>query len=155
MNKTTLYLSSLHLKEFVRQPEVLFWALLFPILIAWALGLAFSNQDQIKYTIALVGDVNTKVRNFDLCSQSDQSQRAGSVTAPKKISSESKHGSKQSEKTFECLKVQSIEEAYELLRKGRINLFIQMEPNDINQQMTFYFDPQNSEAEMILPFLEK
>src|SRR5262245_24416688 len=31
-------------REFVREPEALFWTLVFPILLASALGVAFSNQ---------------------------------------------------------------------------------------------------------------
>jgi ABC-type polysaccharide/polyol phosphate export permease len=37
-------LTLLRLREFVREPEALFWALIFPILLAAGLGVAFRNQ---------------------------------------------------------------------------------------------------------------
>lgn len=50
MNKRALSLHPLYqltllrLREFVREPEALFWALVFPILLAAGLGVAFRNQ---------------------------------------------------------------------------------------------------------------
>lgn len=37
-------LTLLRLREFVREPEALFWALIFPVLLASGLGVAFRNQ---------------------------------------------------------------------------------------------------------------
>jgi ABC-type polysaccharide/polyol phosphate export permease len=47
-------LTLLRLREFVREPEALFWALVFPILLASGLGVAFRNQPTDVIRIAAV-----------------------------------------------------------------------------------------------------
>ena len=44
-----------HLKTFVREPAILFWAILFPILMAWVLGIAFSSQGESTRTVYVTG----------------------------------------------------------------------------------------------------
>jgi ABC-type multidrug transport system permease subunit len=43
-------------REFVREPEVIFWVFIFPVLLACALGLAFRNTAPEKIRIAVEGD---------------------------------------------------------------------------------------------------
>ncbi len=40
-------------REFVREPEVIFWVFIFPVLLACALGLAFRNSAPEKIRIAI------------------------------------------------------------------------------------------------------
>lgn len=48
-------LSSVRFKEFVREPEALFWTFVFPILLAIGLGIAFRNRPAEVVHIAVVG----------------------------------------------------------------------------------------------------
>jgi ABC-type multidrug transport system permease subunit len=50
-------LTLLRIREFAREPEALFWALIFPILIAGGLGVAFRNQSPPVLPVAAVTDV--------------------------------------------------------------------------------------------------
>ena len=43
-------------REFVREPEVIFWVFIFPVLLACALGIAFRNTAPEKIRIAVEGD---------------------------------------------------------------------------------------------------
>lgn len=43
-------------REFVREPEALFWSLLFPILLSVGLGIAFRNRPAEVVHVAVVGD---------------------------------------------------------------------------------------------------
>jgi ABC-2 type transport system permease protein len=43
-------------REFVREPEVIFWVFIFPVLLACALGIAFRNTVPEKIRIAVEGD---------------------------------------------------------------------------------------------------
>jgi ABC-type multidrug transport system permease subunit len=56
----TLYplaeLTLTRVREFVREPEVIFWVFIFPVLLACALGLAFRNTAPEKIRIAVEGD---------------------------------------------------------------------------------------------------
>jgi ABC-2 type transport system permease protein len=44
-------------REFVREPEVIFWVFIFPVLLACALGIAFRNTAPEKVRVAVEGDV--------------------------------------------------------------------------------------------------
>lgn len=57
MNNSFFHLASIQFKEFFREPAVLFWGFLFPILVAGVLGLAFMNQPENDKTIAVVNSV--------------------------------------------------------------------------------------------------
>ncbi len=47
-------LTLLQLKEYLREPGTLFWTLGFPIIMAWILGIAFSQRDKIIFPVGLV-----------------------------------------------------------------------------------------------------
>jgi len=54
MNSSFFHLASIQFKEFYREPAVLFWGFMFPILVAGVLGLAFMNKPESEKTIAVV-----------------------------------------------------------------------------------------------------
>jgi ABC-2 type transport system permease protein len=58
MNKATdhplVQLTLMRMREFIREPEALFWALIFPIALAAGLGIAFRNQPPQVLKIAAV-----------------------------------------------------------------------------------------------------
>ena len=55
-------LSSVRYKEFVREPEALFWTFVFPILLAVGLGIAFRNRPPELVHVAVVGSSATAER---------------------------------------------------------------------------------------------
>src|SRR5262245_48991335 len=44
------------MREFVRQPEAVFWVFGFPVLLAFALGVAFRNTAPEKTRVAVIND---------------------------------------------------------------------------------------------------
>ena len=48
-------LTLVRLREFVREPEAMFWTFVFPVLIAAGLGIAFRNRPADVLTVAVVG----------------------------------------------------------------------------------------------------
>ena len=48
-------LSAVRFKEFIREPEALFWTFVFPILLAIGLGIAFRNRPAEVVHVAVVG----------------------------------------------------------------------------------------------------
>src|SRR6185295_7642993 len=44
------------IREFVREPEVIFWVFIFPVLLACALGIAFRNTGPEKIRVAVADD---------------------------------------------------------------------------------------------------
>ena len=55
-------LSAVRFKEFVREPEALFWTFVFPILLAIGLGIAFRNRPPEVVHVAVVGDAPEAAR---------------------------------------------------------------------------------------------
>jgi ABC-2 type transport system permease protein len=49
-------LTACRVKEFMREPEALFWVFAFPVLLAIALGLAFREKSPDRIPVAVVGD---------------------------------------------------------------------------------------------------
>ena len=61
-NQLTLLISA-HFREIIRQPAVIFWGIIFPILIALGLGIAFTRQTDIVRHVAIVDDPATPAEN--------------------------------------------------------------------------------------------
>lgn len=55
ISPSLVQLSSVRFKEFIREPEALFWTFVFPILLAIGLGIAFRNRPAEVSHIAVVG----------------------------------------------------------------------------------------------------
>jgi len=53
-----LRLFVLHLKKFFRQPAILFWAVGFPVIMAWVLGAAFSKPDNPVVPVGILSSGN-------------------------------------------------------------------------------------------------
>jgi ABC-2 type transport system permease protein len=142
MNKITnhqLYrLITAHFAEIIREPAVIFWGVVFPILMAWGLGIAFTQKGDINLKMAIVKEVTVKnsVNETKLVSYLE-------VNAIKKDSSYSidlkneKLGNV-SLTFFET----SWSNAYTMLKKGKVSLIIE----DSATGTKFHFDPANAEA---------
>ena len=48
------------MKELIREPEVIFWVFIFPLLLAFGLGIAFRNKPEDKVAVALVSGPRTQ-----------------------------------------------------------------------------------------------
>jgi ABC-type multidrug transport system permease subunit len=55
ISPSLVQLSSVRFKEFIREPEALFWTFVFPILLAIGLGIAFRNRPADVAHVAVVG----------------------------------------------------------------------------------------------------
>src|SRR6187401_1258067 len=52
-----LQLCSIQFKSFYREPAILFWAILFPILMAWVLGIAFNKKGDAVKKVMIIWDI--------------------------------------------------------------------------------------------------
>ncbi len=57
------------IKEFFREPEILFWAFLFPVLLALILGLAFDYKKEFQYPVAVIASDNVNFENLEILKQ--------------------------------------------------------------------------------------
>lgn len=117
----------MELKSFYRNPGIIFWAFGFPLIMAGALGAAFSSKKESIRKIGIVGE-----NSIEMVS------KYKSFPVPENSFS-----------TFEFISLTK-EEAIQKVKRGEIQLFL--ESKDETQ---FYFDPSNSEGYQSYLLLER
>jgi ABC-2 type transport system permease protein len=128
MNKSLIQLILVNFKTFFREPAILFWAVFFPIIMAWVLGVAFSNKGESLRTVYVIGE-----------------------SAPEKITGEKVMG----EETGNVYRIKfqssSEEEAVRAVKRGLTTLFIEVK----GDSLIYHFDPLNSDAQLTHLILER
>jgi ABC-2 type transport system permease protein len=110
-----------NLRTFVREPAIIFWAILFPILMAWVLGIAFSGQGEIVRTAYVVGS-----------------------NAPEKITGTKIFGEGSGAPTRVRFEAHTEQEALRALKRGIINIYLEARGDSI----LYHYDPTNTEARL-------
>ena len=149
--KSIFQLISINFKEFFREPAILFWAIIFPIIMAWVLGIAFSSKTELIRTVGILETGNAdsvslyqKLSNkgFSDFSESDGRKKFQLV-----------HEDGAGNKTVFRFVAVSESEAQTDLKRGKITVFI--EAGKDSGTITYHFDPKNSEAQLTYLTLEK
>ena len=121
------------IKLFWRDPESIFWAVVFPIGISIALGLAFMNIKQTTLMIGVIGNTPAAQHiQFDPAARAQLEKELGTQLLWK-------------EKGYA-----SLEAARRELSRGTVALVL-----DPRQGRHYYFDPQNQEARSTYLMLER
>ena len=129
MNKSLIQLILVHFKTFFREPAILFWAVLFPIIMVWVLGVAFSNKGESLRTVYVTGE----------------------SVIPEKITGEKVLG-KETGNVFRIKFQKASEpEAIRAVKRGLITLFIEVK----GDSLIYHFDPHNSDAQLTHLILER
>ncbi|MCB0495683.1 MAG: ABC transporter permease [Cyclobacteriaceae bacterium] len=116
------------LKEYIREPGALFWSILFPILLALGLGMAFSGGGNQDRTIAVVCPSNCQ--GLALLPQTDTTVKIGN----EKIGY-----------TNFKFKHKDWNEAVLMLKQGKTSLVLM--PSDVGE-LNYHFDPANADAKL-------
>lgn len=134
-----------HAKEIIRQPAVLFWGIVFPILMALGLGVAFTQKSEIVRNVALVVPAPRQAASGAAESPfgSFIQQHAEKIgTAPRQYRLSVKN-SRLGRTTFIFTRT-SWKEAIKGLKRGSTSLVIKEE----DHKDRFYFDPKNPDAQI-------
>ncbi len=135
------------LREIIREPGVLFWGILFPILMALGLGIAFSKKADVTRKVAIIknegqpasqkGDslLNAFLENSCVKKSSDEK---GEWKWQYTIADE-----KLGNSIFLFYEMEW-DEAMVLLKRGTINVMI----TAMEEKAEYHFDPMNSDAEI-------
>lgn len=130
MNKSLYNLIIIHFKSFFREPAIIFWAVLFPIVMAWVLGVAFSGKGETMRTVYVVAD---------------------SASIPEKFSGEKLFG----EETGNAVRIKfekaSEDDAVKSIKRGVIALYIAV----VKDSVIYHFDPNNPDAQLTHLMLER
>ena len=129
-----------HFLETMREPSVLFWGIVFPVLISIGLGLAFTQTSETKYRIVIVEGNPTQLDAL-LTVYGKEEQEMGISYLALKVEDETL-GSTQflfTRSTFD--------EAIVSLKRGETDLIIT--DSAIDGEIDYHFDPHNSQAQLV------
>lgn len=130
-------------REIIREPGVLFWGIVFPILMSLGLGLAFTKKGDVTRKVAIITDSeisgNKPITGFLL----DRSEKNGNEAADtwkyKYVISDDKLGN-----SIFLFYEMNWEEAMKLLKRGSMNVLIAADSDSVE----YHFDPMNADAEL-------
>lgn len=132
----------IHYREFIREPGILFWSIIFPVLIAWVLGIAFSKQNELVQQVAFINntlEVNKDLRQFlNDADDIHNPEKEGPDYFEKSIESE-----KLGKTVFRFL-MTDWDGGLLMLKRGEVNLILKEYPDSLQ----YYFDPANPQAKM-------
>ena len=129
MKKSFYQLVLSHFRIFFREPAILFWAVLFPIIMAWILGIAFSNKGESVRTVYVTG----------------RGEIPEMVTGEKVFGAETANPSR-----IKFIKT-SEEDAVKAIKKGVIVMYLEVQ----GDSLIYHFDPVQSDAQLTHLILEK
>ncbi|HES59490.1 MAG: ABC transporter permease [Calditrichaceae bacterium] len=137
-----------HARELMREPGVLFWGIIFPILMALGLGVAFTKKADTIINIAIIQEIKNEInasRNSQLV-KNLLDKNAETIPAhndqPKqyKILVENEKLGNTIFYFFET----SWDDGMALLKRGNISILI----NEIGDHIYYHFDPNNPTAQL-------
>ena len=131
MNTQILQLIKCRFMETLREPEVLFWGILFPVLISIGLGLAFMQKNESKFNIVVVD--STKLD--PLLAQYGQKNVKNITWTVNEGALGVTH--------FNFTR-SSWSEAIIALKRGEVDIII----TDSPAKISYHFDPRNAQAEL-------
>jgi ABC-2 type transport system permease protein len=132
--------------ELIREPGILFWGFLFPVLMTLGLGLAFTKKPDVTRKIALIRTPetpsvdSTRIGKF-LAKYGDKDARVPKDEYRYSLTL----NNEQLGKSVFLFYPMSWDSSMTLLKRGSISLLIREEKGRI----VYHFDPQNSDAELI------
>jgi len=123
--------------ETIREPEVLFWGMVFPVLISIGLGLAFMQKSESKFNIMLVESRQTELDSL-LAVYGEKSEKNGQTVMTWLVSDEILGNTR-----FTFVR-NSWDDAIIALKRGEAAVIV----TDSLSQLHYHFDPRNAEAEL-------
>lgn len=128
MNSPVIELLKVNFRSFFREPAIIFWAILFPIIMAWVLGLAFTEKTEIRKTIYVLrgGLADTLI---------GKTFQVPGLESPVKLKFEEGN----------------LEQSVQAMKRGQINLFMEQKGAEVK----YHYDPLNPDAVNTHLLLEK
>jgi ABC-type multidrug transport system permease subunit len=134
-------------REIIREPGVLFWGILFPILMSVGLGLAFTKKADVIRKIAVISNSGRSLTQSDTISINDFLLRSCEKNnSSDKKTWQWKYTKKDAKLGNSIFLFYNMEwdDAMKFLKRGTINLLITGQNNTVE----YHFDPMNSDAEL-------
>ena len=142
-----IHLTVAHLKEITRQPAVLFWGIIFPILLSLGLGLAFTRDAITIHNIGLTHSVTGnpgEAANAGVTLRETLTKQGHEIKIVNKNAFELTITDDTLGDTLYVFEADSWEASIVRLKQGRINLIMEM----TDAGTKYHFDPLNPEARL-------
>jgi ABC-2 type transport system permease protein len=140
---TFIQLILVQIREFYREPAALFWSLLFPILMAWGLGIAFNNKPNQSKVIALVLSDYQTIKQFEsFIARTSFERKKDSISDTYYYGMT--YGNDNIGLTHISVKPVSMQQAELMVKRGSASLILCF----INNKIEYHFDKFNSDAQL-------
>ena len=134
-------------REIIREPGVLFWGILFPILMSLGLGLAFTKKTDVIKKVAIInnaersgaGSVNTVLADFLQKNCEKNLSEEKETWQWKYIIKDEKLGN-----SIFLLYDMKWDEAMKFLKRGTVNVIL----IGLDNPVEYHFDPMNPDAQL-------
>ena len=139
MNTPLVQLTLVQFREFFRHPGIIFWALLFPILMAWVLGIAFTQKTELVKNVAVVqepGETNVLLNSF--IEDAQKGSEDSKYDFSKKIKNE-----QLGDVTYQ-FQYTNWDKAIQLMKRGKISIILQ----ETRDSLRYHFDPKNPDGQL-------
>ena len=146
-NHQLFHLVFANIRELIREPGVLFWGIVFPILMSLGLGVAFTKKKETRTTVAVIGEQALAVRPGDSASvlrtfllgrhATAGRDREGRLTRTLTVPDE-KLGN-----TVWVFRALPWDEAMVLLKRGSLSVVL-----EDGKEIRYHFDPLNPDAQL-------
>ena len=149
------HLISAHFKELIREPEVLFWGIIFPMLMSLGLGIAFTKKADIVRNVALIdpGRINISAPRQDSDMELFLQQKAEKIKSDRDEPIRYKITLKDDQlgNTTFLFQKTGWENAMTLMKRGNLSVVI----TETDGRLQYHFDPSNSDAQLTYLKLSK
>ncbi len=135
MSKSFWQLVYVEFLSFFREPGALFWSFLFPVVLAWGLGIAFSSRFESNKNVGLILSHPDYADSLKAIGQNNGVPDSLIILSI---------GNKNSGIVHFRFRQTTWEEASLLLKRGTISLIVE----EKDYKPVFHFDPQNSDGKL-------
>ncbi len=144
MNSSSKYnqlwqLLSAHFKEIIREPGVIFWGVIFPILMSLGLGIAFTQKQDTLRKVAIIAHETPNFLDSILSGYASSAGTPAESTVYKLTIENEKMGNT----TFRFYSM-NWDEALIALKRGVVNVII----DEADGKIGYRFDPLNPDAQL-------
>jgi ABC-2 type transport system permease protein len=147
-----IQLTLAHFKEIIREPGVIFWGIVFPILMALGLGIAFTKKGEQVRTVAII---NQAGQSESLLKELDRLfKHQGKILPAGDHLPFNYEFTLVNEKTGNIIfrfTFTDWQDAMILLKRGNIDLILEIDSG----KLTYHFDPMKPEAQLLYFQLSK
>ncbi len=143
MRKQILQLMIVQFKEYFREPGALFWSFAFPILMAWGLGVAFSEKDKTVRNVAVEESSITPGSKLNDLFKNKAKEISKSIEGHKRF--EISIRNKKLGTTEYKFVLTTWQDAIVHMKRGNVSVIMTQTKDSIR----YHLDPNNPEAQLI------